>query len=120
MNFLVLAYKIELPIGMSRCSVKWHRGSLYQQQNLFFLGIPEAISVDSDDELLESVYGPDVLKSPEAALMHYRNEHCEINKPSQLLRLSRLAGENDLRRDINFWVVQKPQHSHASNFKSAV
>ena len=46
--------------------------------------INHKISVDSDDEMLESVYGPDVLKSPEAALMQYRNEHCGSNKLSCL------------------------------------
>lgn len=65
-----------------------------------FSGIPEAVSTDSDDDLLESEYGADVPNSPADALVHYRNEQCDCNKPSQLFRLSGLDGEKDLRREI--------------------
>lgn len=87
---------------------------IYQQLFLcllflcIFSGIPEAVSIDSDDDLLESVYGADVPNSPAAALVHYRNKHCDSNKPSQLFRLSRLDGEKDLRREI-FGLYKNPK-----------
>lgn len=90
---------------MSWCPIKWHHGSLCQQLYLCFFyfifsGIPEAVSTDSDDDLLESEFGADVPNSPADALVHYRNEQCDSNKPSQLFRLSRLDGEKDLKREI--------------------
>ena len=78
-----------------------------------FSGIREAIFIDND-ELLQSVYGPDVPYSPATALMHYRNEHFDSNRPSQSTRWREGSQERD------FWVLQKPQNSHESNSKSVI
>ena len=73
-----------------------------------FSGIQEAVSIDSYDDFLESVYGADVPNSPAAALVHYRKKHCDDNKPSELFRLSRLDREKDLRREI-FGLYKNPE-----------